>query len=74
MKQLKLIPKTKRGQYSIAQHGNIWNIVEERENEFVLESVRRTFNFGENWVHDGRRVDKINDEHFLYKMINKKDQ
>lgn len=66
---LLLAPKTRHGKNKIEQHGASWKIIAIREDNFVLESLNKTFNplpglKGGDKETDNRQVKKVDDINF----------
>jgi hypothetical protein len=64
MKTVILKPLSNKGKQRIHQHGDTWEIIHDRKDEFVLKSRFKTFSGGS---YDIRRVSKENDPDFLVK-------
>lgn len=67
MSKILLFPKTSFGAKILSKHGDVWNLIEEQEIKFILESVNKTFKFGMNFMHGGITVLKNNDPNFSWK-------
>lgn len=59
-----LKPKSKHGKDRVAQHGNRWTVRNVKEAQVLLESMEKTFKFGDRKITDLRWVDLKNDLDF----------
>lgn len=67
---VKLTGITRHGKNRVNQHGNIWHIVDETLEEFLLISLGQTFSLGRGvFSEDKRWVFKKNDPDFRVERI-----